>query len=342
MGKKMIEYVSIAKAIGIILVVAGHCIDGKITNFIYLFHMPMFFMISGYLFTSGKNIRIYVKRKIQAIYVPYVICNVFFLILHNAFFDIGFYKEGILNLQKLDFVSFVKDVIGIISLTHMEQVTAPTWYLRVLLISSIIFMLLNKYVNRKKHIIIMLTLYILVYFLYYRNLINNSITIYSTLILLAVVFMYWGKIYKIIENKIQYRKSYIILSFISLMTMNEFGHINIVSIEWENPVFLLLSAFLGTFLVFGISSMLEKTKLKNVMVLVGNHTLIILLLHCAVFKIINLIHCYIGGNVRLYAIANADSFLWAVFYIAGGVFIPLAIELTFDRIKKRGKSFEKR
>jgi fucose 4-O-acetylase-like acetyltransferase len=61
--KQRIEYIDVAKGIGIILVAAGifiYSANGGIRDFavswIYSFHMPLFFFISGFLFTaSNKN-----------------------------------------------------------------------------------------------------------------------------------------------------------------------------------------------------------------------------------------------------------------------------------------------
>lgn len=39
------DWVDAAKGIGIILVVAGHTLDEKISNIIFLFHMPFFFCL---------------------------------------------------------------------------------------------------------------------------------------------------------------------------------------------------------------------------------------------------------------------------------------------------------
>ena len=41
----------IAKGIGIILVVLGHCAF-SFTNFVYMFHVSLFFIISGYFFSE--------------------------------------------------------------------------------------------------------------------------------------------------------------------------------------------------------------------------------------------------------------------------------------------------
>ena len=53
-----ITNISISKGIGIMLMVTGHifvCSDNMfIHNFIYAFHMPLFFMISGYCFSERQ------------------------------------------------------------------------------------------------------------------------------------------------------------------------------------------------------------------------------------------------------------------------------------------------
>lgn len=51
---KRVESVTIAKAIGIILMVVGHSgLGGYPIRFIYLFHMPLFFFLSGYCFKES-------------------------------------------------------------------------------------------------------------------------------------------------------------------------------------------------------------------------------------------------------------------------------------------------
>lgn len=59
------EYLDFLKAILIITVLLGHCIqygggyednsffDNKLFKFIYSFHMPLFMLISGYLFSES-------------------------------------------------------------------------------------------------------------------------------------------------------------------------------------------------------------------------------------------------------------------------------------------------
>ena len=47
---KRIEWIDIARGIGIILVILGHIGIGKIGKFIYSFHIPLFFFFIRILF----------------------------------------------------------------------------------------------------------------------------------------------------------------------------------------------------------------------------------------------------------------------------------------------------
>jgi len=62
MNTKRLDWIDIAKGIGIILVVLGHTLVPQVREtgfagflwiFIYNFHMPLFFFLSGYLFEKG-------------------------------------------------------------------------------------------------------------------------------------------------------------------------------------------------------------------------------------------------------------------------------------------------
>lgn len=73
--------IDIMKGIGIILMVVGHSgCPSFLRNFIYTFHMPLFFMISGYLITESKlNVIKKNKNFILAIFILEFICISTFL-----------------------------------------------------------------------------------------------------------------------------------------------------------------------------------------------------------------------------------------------------------------------
>lgn len=79
--EKHLNYIDTAKGIGILLVVLGHNLQGvpELTSWIYTFHMPLFFIITGYLDAhkqaqgaAHKPIGSYIRSKAASLLWPYM------------------------------------------------------------------------------------------------------------------------------------------------------------------------------------------------------------------------------------------------------------------------------
>jgi fucose 4-O-acetylase-like acetyltransferase len=94
--KKKIEWIDIAKGFGILTVVAGHIYEGDIRRIIFIFHMPLFFFISGYLFKPDLNRMHYFKKKSYHLLVPYIafLLPIYFFIPENIY-DMKYSSYGI-------------------------------------------------------------------------------------------------------------------------------------------------------------------------------------------------------------------------------------------------------
>lgn len=91
-----VEYVDIAKGIGITLVVMGHndfaLISPFAHKFIYSFHMPLFFFMSGMFFKPDIPFLTFVHQRFNRVLRPFL-----FMILFIFFASISFSKVGILE-----------------------------------------------------------------------------------------------------------------------------------------------------------------------------------------------------------------------------------------------------
>jgi len=90
---KRIEYLDIAKGIGILLVVLGHndfeVISPFVQRMIYSFHMPLFFFLSGYFINASLPFWDFFKKRFNALMKPY-----FFTIFLIYFTSVSFEKMG--------------------------------------------------------------------------------------------------------------------------------------------------------------------------------------------------------------------------------------------------------
>lgn len=91
-----LDYIDTAKGIGIIFVVIYHHLLGAefITNWISSFHMPLFFMISGYLFAFrddySKSIGAFIVRKLKGLIYPFFTLSFIVLLWNVLFYNVLF------------------------------------------------------------------------------------------------------------------------------------------------------------------------------------------------------------------------------------------------------------
>lgn len=101
--------ISLLQFLGPIFVIMGHSLNGDILmegawwyftkSWIYSFHMPLFFAISGYLIANNKwlgqrTYKEFVRKKIKRLIVPYLFLNILFFALELVLFEkIDWYEE---------------------------------------------------------------------------------------------------------------------------------------------------------------------------------------------------------------------------------------------------------
>ena len=105
-GKKRDITIDIIKALGIIGMVMGHS-GSPITKFIYLFHMAIFFIASGYCYNTKNTDSIddvlkYIKKKFVSLWFPYVLWTAIYSLLHNFFITINVYTDNPLLLSYVE------------------------------------------------------------------------------------------------------------------------------------------------------------------------------------------------------------------------------------------------
>ena len=75
------------KGVGIILMVLGHMhYSALFEKFVFGFHMPLFFCVSGYLYKKPFSLKKYTVRKVQSLLVPYVSFGLLYCIIAGVFY----------------------------------------------------------------------------------------------------------------------------------------------------------------------------------------------------------------------------------------------------------------
>ncbi len=285
MDRDRFDFIDIARGICIILMVYAHAERGLdnakilplegaflfLDSTIYLFHMPLFFVVSGYLMGRSKR-KVPLKKQftnnVKAIAIPYLIWKNFF------------------NVIKLIVPSRINFPAEPLTLTGLLYPAAHFWFLFSLFIAKTI----SGFVTRKGNIGLLL-ISVLAYLL-----LPNPWG-WST----GLVFFSIGRLlgdFSILSSSHYVKNQTVIMTIAGVL----FGGMAIYA--WQNGVALLLSLFAaiaGTMMIIGISHRISWQWLRYV----GANTMVIYLLHVifsAAFRIIS--QSYLGIENPVYHLAG--------------------------------------
>lgn len=288
------RYIDTIKAIGIFLVILGHH-ETIFTQYIYSFHMPLFFFLSGIFHKNYTSYKIFFEKKVKSLIIPYFF---FAITLFLFWLVIGRY----FGEAKLKNTPVLEAFMGILTGMQMSGFSSMEWgiilwFLLTLFIVTNIYYFLNRNNNIFLIIIVNILLGIIGY--YYNYYKPTYLDIWHfTVALNAIQFYSIGAILKdkvLNLNKISY-KYILILFIINWISCYYNGKIDMQSLSYGNNILLFyISAFSGIgFIICLIKSLDIYNKFFD---FIGSNTLVILAYHNRCMTFIKLIFMITGINI---------------------------------------------
>lgn len=276
---KTIIWLDWVRTIGIYLVVLGHLMLPPLEkNWIYAFHMPLFFFISGFLFNSQKwhNFSSFLIAKTRTLLWPYFFLNIVTYILWVIKMQVE--PDSSVSIINAFFQIFYGGV-----LPH----NTPLWFLMALFIVEIIvFVLLDK-VNK------FCILFIFVVLSWTTQYVG-WVPFYIDAAIVGVPFYIAGYLYK---DKIRLLLSLrfwllvvigILLTLLTLLLSQWNGRVDMFSNGFgANFSLFWLNAIVGIVLMFVLGKLCDRC-LGNVTFIrfISRNTIIILALHITVIRLL--------------------------------------------------------
>ena len=332
----------------------GHAeCPGKLMSFIYLFHMPLFFMAAGYFF-SRRNVENpwdFCSRRFRGLYVPFVKWSLFFLALHNIMFKIGVLNEtygnwsgGVTHPYSYH-DAFQRAVTIVFSMGGYDEFLAGAfWFFRALLVSSIMFLVLYRLIDGKSKWlhgwrVAAAICVVAIAFACFKISLGLKVYIIQGGIreTWGILFFGLGMIYRLTEDRwaidwkrwgywIAVAASAVILA---LGTANAWAGMNLAP-KMRDVVTLPLTGLAGFFLTYQLSRLIDSRDwwLKRFLVYCGNMTLYVYIFHIVAFKAVSVIKIWwygldwqqIGCHMVIHD--HHDDLFW-ILYTAVGVGLPL-------------------
>ena len=278
-----LDYIDNAKAIAILLVVVGHTdgIPHFLETFIYSFHMPAFFFLSGYLLKDSKleiTFKSYAGIQFRNLIIPYL----FFAVLSLLYSILNNFVTG----NPIDLYS---KLLGIAyGNSDGLVINRVLWFFTCLFITSLLFYLLFK-AMKKAYLVMLLSLIACLLFLFYHKPDQIRWPWNLDLSIIALFFYAAGKFCSAIHIKNDFLKksgtriAFVILLSIALFYLSKLnGRIDMAFMVFKNPLLFVANACIGIALVLLWSLLLPPTKIARFL---SRNTIVIFPLHPLIFSI---------------------------------------------------------
>lgn len=287
-----IKELDILRGLLIILMVVGHSYDTGMSHYhlfcwedyIYLFHMPGFFLLSGMLIKQDYKLIDRIKERFHRLIIPYI---VYLSIIGGGTALIKIVIDG-------DIYVFLKDIAKLILGGNflVESNVAPIWFLPVLWFSEVAILVVLK----MKNCIVQLAIFFMIWCFGHWLAIHFMIPYPLNILVISVGIVYMACGY----GFVRYRDSGILLvgavcvlgvyfsgKFVfGIGYFQEYG-LELAIFYFRDYILDLLIPFAFFVILYQICRIISIFKISSLISEIGKNTLPILGLHILVFVFIH-------------------------------------------------------
>lgn len=309
---KKYDWIDCLKGFGAVLVIFGHLNPFfPIERYIYSFHMPLFFFISGLLKKKNNNdsFRSFIGKKAKTLLIPLAVWD---LISALALFILGFDKKELLN--------------GALFINETLPMNTPIWFLLTLFLCEVLYQIL--YSLKVPDIVIACTTAVIGPLLCEQT--SLPFTLY--LVPITMFFYVFGIILSPVLLKDKLHKAdfcslpvLLILSIIFGAILND--RISMANGYYNNVVFFMIGAVSGVLLWVQIFRILPVNRLLKK---VSEQTMFLMCWQYMLFFLGSMV----SKKMFSYDIWYHESTLKALIVTTAVIVITFAVIWVIDRIRR--------
>ncbi|WLV24456.1 acyltransferase family protein [Aciduricibacillus chroicocephali] len=277
MGKEHYKWIDIARAIGIVAVVMGHGYHELAHHYTYWFHMPLFFILSGFLYKPLNNMgefASWVGKRAVRLLLPYLT----FGIIIYLYIEL---KEG------FTVVSFMEDMYNLMyGGMMMKGLVTVFWFMTCLLITQIVFALIDLiFRSHAIKIGIIILSYLFAHLYAYYQPIETPVPWSADVTFIALSYYAFGYYIKKYIHKVLNLKTFIVTALLTIMFViydyknNYFYNIDLKPNVYNHLLLDFLVPVIICFTIFYISAQIAKFKSSVVISYIGTSAITIMFLH---------------------------------------------------------------
>lgn len=279
-----LAWVDILKGIGIIFVVLGHVYNNKVIfNWLYSFHMPLFFFISGWLYRK-KAIYEDLKNRLKTIAIPYFTFG-FIILIYWQFLERHFRYSN---------EKFITAFVGLLTGRYsMLDFNVHLWFLPCFFWTVMLFNIINNICGEKAIYGISIIMSAVFIFINIPEVIWNINLVFKYIGFYLIGYITKKKdISKFMKKR---EKKYNFLIAVLLLGLNFI----LAYYSLTNGIFWFITATIGISSIATISINIENNRILEYL---GKISIVILCIHGPIYrvlvKIISLVMGYETAMVR--------------------------------------------
>lgn len=279
------DYLDVARGICMICIILGHLGDPFLNRFVFTFHLPVFYLITGYFFNPDNSLKTIVFKRSKGLLVPY-----YFACASILMFSFGI-NRFILNKDSVEITTQLKRTVVSAVWGAGDNWDQPfeipgigaIWFLWATFWGCVILHILMKITPIKRAVIV------LGIFIFAKWTVENigfaPLSIQPGCS--AVLFIYIGYLWKTNERvwqELSYSVKSITCVFAALLWIEfirTFGSFWLVHSDYGHGFRDVLSSLCASFLIIGISQGLDGKlgRLLAPIKLLGRYSIIALCAH---------------------------------------------------------------
>lgn len=298
------------KGLGIILVVLGHITrNHNLFNCIFVFHMPLFFFISGMLYKEKER---FVYKQFKSLMLPYFIFSILSF-LYWYFIELKFRtkQEGTSTFEQLTNIVYPMNMDG------SYEFNAVLWFLPCLFITSLSYHLFRCITSKTTYTLILLGVIVLL-----ASLIKLKIPLYISELFCALPFYICGVLFNKYKNRWSstHKMNRIIIGLVILLMV--FSIVIFCSIRNDMKNGLYSHGYVAFFIIaisviLGLYGIVANIQRANMLQWFGINSLCIMLIHEPIKRIIiKLYSMLISSDVDIVRESWVHSIIMLIIIIA--------------------------
>lgn len=332
-----LTYIDVAKGIGISMIVwaHAHCPAGI---YFITFAVPLFFLISGFLYKEEQSLKEYIKRKTVTLYLPFVLCNLLwptFILCCRAFAGHPI-TNNLLNIFLI-----------ILTLKKDGFLFGATWFLSSLFLTCVSYKFIDVFMKKWKY----KTYFITAFYLFLAYAASQLMPYLNHDVRRTLILPLFFAIGALIKSNAGYLRTinnlFTLITVCSFFVLLEVYLTKIGMVEYSyganslyNLVTFILATLLSTYMIIYISRIVSNDINNKMCILfsyLGRNSLHILLWHFVFFEILTALILR-ASNISL---SLLDRFphvvaagIWVVAYFLIGICGPILMVNGFKACKR--------